>query len=66
MSALGLSSQGLPLAAAFELHPAQMTRGLINHPQYWQPHQKLPLGAFNTGMQIITYLAEKELSFLAL
>lgn len=59
MSAAGLGSQGLPLAAAFELCPAPMTWGPINHPQYWQPHQKLLLSALQTGMQIITDLVEK-------
>lgn len=42
-----------------------MTRGPINHPQHWQPHQKLLLGGFNTGTQIINYLVETGLSFLA-
>lgn len=49
VSVRGLSSLGLPPAAAFELRPAGMTWGPVNDPQHWQPHQKLLFDAFNAG-----------------
>lgn len=64
MSIPGVKGQGPPLAAAFELHPAQMTRDSVDHPQCGQPRQELLLGASQPNMQTTTCGVEKGLHFL--
>lgn len=55
MSTAGVEGQGPPVAAAFELHPVQMTwESSVNHPQCRQLQQELLLGASHPNMQIRT------------